>query len=174
MGEIEILHKKLKRNSFKFHHEISTDGVAMSILYSRRASVGETKLPATGERDSKASRHSTITCPSRSIGLDPGKKNIITMVDCNGISLRYTTSQWNFKSRLTRYLHGHTQQEKRQTWHLQGRVSRLCTHSWKTIDPIDSWSTSGKRQLSTDQGQTNRGMGNSDCFASEEAAKTGY
>ena len=43
--------------------------------------------------------------PSKCTGLDTGKKNIITMVDGDGISLKYTctTSQRNFKSRLTRY-----------------------------------------------------------------------
>ena len=42
--------------------------------------------------------------PSREVGLDPGKRNIMTMTDKEGISIRYTARQKQFESGLTRYL----------------------------------------------------------------------
>ena len=40
---------------------------------------------------------------TRTVGLDPGKKNILTMADSNGNSLRYTACQRNFGGKLARY-----------------------------------------------------------------------
>ena len=39
----------------------------------------------------------------RGVGLDQGKRNIVTMVCENNKRLRYTTAQRNFQSGLTRY-----------------------------------------------------------------------
>ena len=40
---------------------------------------------------------------SHGMAVDPGKKSIVTMVNKNGVSLRYTTRQRNFESGLKRY-----------------------------------------------------------------------
>ncbi len=72
----EILEKK-----YTFHQEISTDGVAVSILYSRTASPrfvrsneesgSNNKSSSSGTNDAKSNN-----LPSRSVGLDPGKNYI--------------------------------------------------------------------------------------------------
>ena len=95
---MHIVDKKL-RNGFKFHHEMSIDGVSASLLYSRPTSFYDTRSPTNQQRGVMEDSMR----PSKCTGLDPGKKNIITMVDGDRISLKYTTSQRNFESRLTRY-----------------------------------------------------------------------
>ena len=41
--------------------------------------------------------------PSKSVGLDPGKRNVATIIDEDGISLRYTSRQRAFESKLCRF-----------------------------------------------------------------------
>lgn len=88
-----------KTRKFKYHHEITTDGVAASLLFSREAS------SQTEEHLSFCKRRSSIACEEpvncyggRCIGLDPGKRNIATLVDENGVSLRYTSRKRNCES----------------------------------------------------------------------------
>ena len=89
-----------KSRTFSFHHELSTDGVAVSLLYSRVSVKGDKECPCDtgGEKftptscDGKKDRNLP---PGRTVGLDPGKKNILTMADSDGNSLRYTACQRN-------------------------------------------------------------------------------
>ena len=102
--------KKL-RNGFRFHHQITTDGVCVSILYSRQDPSGKSnKNKKTAVFTTECKPPQTEAIPSRDnhplskdVGLDPGKKNVATMIDSDGITLRYTSRQRLFESRLIRY-----------------------------------------------------------------------
>ena len=61
--------KKFARGGFNFHHKITTDGVSVSLLYSR-----STPSPDRCS-DEKCSRLQSGIFPSLEVGLDPGKKN---------------------------------------------------------------------------------------------------
>lgn len=101
-----------KSRNFSFHHELSTDGVAVSLLYSRVSARGdkecpcdtgrETSTPTSRDEDKKDKKDRNLP-PGRTIGLDPGKKNILTMADSDGNSMRYTACQRNFEGKLVRY-----------------------------------------------------------------------
>ena len=79
---------KKRLAGFSFHHEISTDGIAVSVLYSRPArQVKESK-----EKRRKSAEEENVPCSSQ-IGVDPGRKNIITAVDQDGRKLQYTSKQ---------------------------------------------------------------------------------
>ena len=94
---------KLKK--FRFHHEMTTDGVAVSLLYSREVQEKE------GKNASDFPKHPRVSepldeerYPGRHVGVDPGKSNLVTMTDSSGISLRYTCRQRRFEGKLPRYL----------------------------------------------------------------------
>lgn len=95
--------KKVKSMSrtFSFHYEITTDGVSSSVLFSRPRNAGDGKLAAPCRKRQRSPHAGVIS--ARSVGLDPGKKNIVTTVDSNGVSLRYTAQQRKFESKLSRY-----------------------------------------------------------------------
>lgn len=96
-----------KIRKFSFHHELSTDGVAVSLLYSRVSARGDGGHPydSRGESSSplQEDQNDRNVLPGRTVGLDPGKKNILTMADRDGNSLKYTACQRNFESKLVRY-----------------------------------------------------------------------
>lgn len=94
----------LKSRTFSFHHEITTDGVAVSLLYSRVSARGDKEHPHNSEEETSSSFLEDANDGSMPPGgLDPGKKNILTMADGDGNVLRYTACQRNFESKLTRY-----------------------------------------------------------------------
>jgi len=116
--KLELLNKKL-RGGWTFHHEMTTDGLAVSILYSK------TSIPCennTSEKDSNKSSDGTAY-PSRNVGVDPGKKNIVTLVDGDGNFLRYSSSQRLFESGLARYRA--VMSKKSQAWHRQDGIVTL-------------------------------------------------
>lgn len=59
--------------------------------------------PAQGLRALAFPNCCANTPPSRTVGLDPGKKNVLTISDLDGNTLKYTIRQRNFESKLTRY-----------------------------------------------------------------------
>ncbi len=80
-----------KSKSFSFHHEIMTDGVSASLLYSRP--IPTKSLEKSRRPESAVSLGNALHPPSRSVGLDPGKKNVFTMTEADGNTLRYTARQ---------------------------------------------------------------------------------
>ena len=128
---IDKLKKKFK--GFSFHHEVSTDGVAASVLLSRparRSLVMESKrrrVCQEAEGDEKL--------PRFMVGVDPGRKNVITAVDKEGRTLRYTSSQRTFESGLTRYRKViEREKNKKGISQIEAKLSRLCfrTVNWET------------------------------------------
>ena len=83
------------RRNYKFHHEIHTDGVTASLLFFSK----EGEL----QREKRKQKQCNDDPPSRSVGLDPGKKNMATITHENSITVQYSSRQRNFKSKLTRY-----------------------------------------------------------------------
>lgn len=48
--KMHIVDKKLRNSGFKFHHEMSTDGVSASLLYSRPTSFYDMRSPTNQQR----------------------------------------------------------------------------------------------------------------------------
>ena len=89
----QVLKMRL-RGKWNFHHEIKTDGVSACILYSRTEEPIQSKERIHDDKNDY---------PSSKVGIDPGKKNILYMIDEKGITLRYSTTQRKFETKLTRY-----------------------------------------------------------------------
>ncbi len=97
-----------KIKKFQFHHEMTTDGVAVYLLYSR-----EVEVKGKNNRGDHCKRpeSSEERYPGRR---DPGTKNLVTMTDTSGITLRSTCRQRRFEGKLPRYLRG-LEKEKAET-----------------------------------------------------------
>ena len=111
-----------KSRKFSFYYEISTDGVAVSMLFSRPK---ETRLTSLGK--------SSADYPRRQVGVDPGKKNLVTMMDENRVSLCYTCRQRMFESKMTRHQRLLEQEKSRPPGVLEEQAA-LSLHSRKTND----------------------------------------
>ena len=71
--------------------------------------------------------------PGRQVGVDPGKKNLVTMIDKDGVVLRYTCRQWMFECQLTRH-HRVLEVEKLKVPGLLAEERALSLHSRKSND----------------------------------------
>ena len=81
------------------------------------------------------------------VGLDPRKRNVATMSDSKGTTLKYTARQRNFESKLTRY-RGILAKEKEVRGMLPFEVE-LSNHSSKTNDESSFWDTWLRKRSST-------------------------
>ncbi len=82
-----FIRRKSVDSKFK-SFEMSTDGISTSLLYSREVTKIGKHAKVTQRKDPD---HSVL--PRTHVGVDPGKKNLVTMTDLKGISLRYTCRQ---------------------------------------------------------------------------------
>jgi len=129
-----------KSRSYAFHHEITTDGVSVSLLYSKpsspkakaKAKAKTEQVPETDDRDWEMQE---LSPASKDVGLDPGKRNILTMTDNEGISVRYTSCQKQFESGLVRYRHV-LEKEKRKVGIIETESNLSCRLS-RSNDPLE-------------------------------------
>lgn len=96
-----------KSRKYRFHHEIVTDVVVVSLLYSREeiqtVSTVCTDSKSNVQKGQAADEVTSCIPPSQTVGLDPGKKNVATRIDNRGVSLKYSSRQRAFESKLCRY-----------------------------------------------------------------------
>ena len=78
---------KLRNMDFSFHHEVSTNGVPISLLYFRMVPPSATDTDVSVSRkkrriniDDTVSSDTQLTLMGRRVGLDPGKQSIIIMI----------------------------------------------------------------------------------------------
>lgn len=137
------------RNGFTFHHQISTDGVSASILYSRpKSSSSKSRVVTTKgskSQQQQQQRHlqegneeETNEVPSKTIGLDPGKKNVATLTDADGVVLKYTARQRNSESKLVRFRRVLAKEKKAAG--IYKLEAKLSEHSHRTNDEVEFWS----------------------------------
>ena len=132
---LDRVNRKLRNAGFRFHHEISTDGVAISVLYSKEASRPAEESPLPKRPRTTRSNNVKDEEGGRKVGLDPGKKNIITMVCERNQKLRYTTAQKNFESGLVRYRK--TLLKEKRAVGVEAVETELSKFSHKTSNPVN-------------------------------------
>ena len=121
--DMRVVSKKLQNSGFKFHHEISTNGVAVSLLYSK------IKLPLEHKQHIPPA-----TLPGFKVGLDPGKRNIFVTTDKDGRTIKYSAAQRNFESRLQRYRSILSSEKKSNN--VEQHEDKLSKHCSRTNDRI--------------------------------------
>ncbi len=88
-----------KFKTFSFHHEISTDGVSVSLLYSSEVKAEpRAKMGDVPEKTSIEAPDTSVHTRTH-VSVDPGKRNLVTMIDAEGTVLRYTCRQRMFESK---------------------------------------------------------------------------
>ena len=83
--------------------------------------------------------------PSKCVGLDPGKRNVATMIDTDGITLKYTSRQRLFESRVVRYRQV-LEMEKRRAG-IDALEAKLSEHSARTNNLVEFFSYLAAKKL---------------------------
>lgn len=94
-------HRLFKNKYYTFHNEITTDGISCSLLFIRKDCKGEenkNKQINSVDYDyisiEELDKQQLDNLKSRNIvGLDPGKRSLVYMMDGQGNKLQYTASQ---------------------------------------------------------------------------------
>jgi hypothetical protein len=94
-------HKLFKNKHYTFHNEITTDGISCSLLFIRKDCKGEeNKNKQINSEDydyisiEELDNQQLENLKSRNIiGLDPGKRSLVYMMDGEGNKLQYTAPQ---------------------------------------------------------------------------------
>jgi len=98
---LDMKHRLFKNKHYTFHNEITTDGISCSLLFIRRDCKGEeNKNKKVNSEDydytniEELDTQQLENLQSRNIiGLDPGKRSLVYMIDGQGNKLQYTAPQ---------------------------------------------------------------------------------
>ena len=98
---LNLKHKIFKNKNYQFHHQIQTDGISCSLLFIRKDLKDKkwgSKVATIPEQEfhniEDLAKEQLDELKSRNIiGCDPGKRNLVYMIDENGKKLQYTAPQ---------------------------------------------------------------------------------
>jgi len=98
---LDLRNRIFKNKHYQFHNQIQTDGVSCCLLFIRKDLKDKkwgSKVPTLQEQDfhtiEDLSKEQLDTLKNRHIvGCDPGKRNLVYMMDKNGKKLQYTAPQ---------------------------------------------------------------------------------
>jgi hypothetical protein len=98
---LNLHHKIFKNTHYQFHYQIQTDGISCCLLFIRKDLKDKkwgSRVPTLPEQDfynieDLPKEQLDILKPRNIIGCDPGKRNLVYMVDENGKKLQYTAPQ---------------------------------------------------------------------------------
>jgi hypothetical protein len=100
-GLLDTKNKIFKNKNYQFHYQIQTDGISCCLLFIRKDLKDKkwgSKVPALQEQEfynieDLSKEQLEKLKPKNIIGCDPGKRNLVYMVDENGKKLQYTAPQ---------------------------------------------------------------------------------
>ena len=98
---LNMKHKLFKNKHYTFHNEITTDGISCSLLFIRKDCKGEeNKNKQVNSEDYEYISIEELDKqqlqnlkPRNIVGLDPGKRSLVYMMDGQGNKLQYTAPQ---------------------------------------------------------------------------------
>jgi hypothetical protein len=107
---LNMKHRLFKNKHYTFHNEINTDGMSCSLLFIRKDCKGEdNKNKQVNSEDyeyiniEELDKQQLENLQSRNIiGLDPGKRSLVYMMDGQGNKLQYTAPQRKKESMVKR------------------------------------------------------------------------
>jgi hypothetical protein len=105
-GLLDMKNKIFKNKHYQFHYQIQTDGISCCLLFIRKDLKDKkwgTKVPVLQEQEfynieDLSKEQLEELKPRNIVGLDPGKKFLVYMVDENGKKLKYTESKRKIES----------------------------------------------------------------------------
>ena len=100
-GLLDMKNKVFKNKHYQFHYQIQTDGISCCLLFIRKNLKDKkwgSKVPVLQEQDfhnieDLSKEQLEELKPRNIVGCDPGKRNLVYMVDENGKKLQYTAPQ---------------------------------------------------------------------------------
>ena len=100
-GLLDMKNKVFKNKHYQFHYQIQTDGLSCCLLFIRKDLKDKkwgSKVPVLQEQEfhnieDLSKEQLEELKPRNIIGCDPGKRNLVYMVDENGKKLQYTAPQ---------------------------------------------------------------------------------
>jgi len=98
---LDLRNRIFKNKNYQFHNQIQTDGISCCLLFIRKDLKDKkwgSKVPTLQEQEfhtiEDLSKEQLDTLKHRNIvGCDPGKRNLVYMMDKNGNKLQYTAPQ---------------------------------------------------------------------------------
>jgi hypothetical protein len=98
---LDLRNRIFKNKHYQFHNQIQTDGISCCLLFIRKDLKDKkwgSKVPTLQEQEFHSiedlSKEQLDTLKNRNIiGCDPGKRNLVYMMDKNGNKLQYTAPQ---------------------------------------------------------------------------------
>ena len=110
----ETRHGAFKKKGYSFHSQIQTDGVGVSIIFSK-PKVKTPKIPKS-EEEPEFYYLEDVNVPQNKkiVGIDPGKSDIIYCIDENRETFRYTANQRRFETGAKKYRKYMYENKKRQ------------------------------------------------------------
>jgi hypothetical protein len=105
---LNMKHKLFKNKNYTFHNEITTDGISCSLLFIRKDCNGEENKQINSEAfefisiEELDKQQLENLKPRNIVGVDPGKRSLVYMMDGLGNKLQYTASQRKMESMARR------------------------------------------------------------------------
>ena len=98
---LNLQHKIFKNPNYQFHYQIQTDGISCCLLFIRKDLKDKkwgSKVPTLPDQEfhnieDLSPEQLTALKPRNMVGCDPGKRNLVYMVDETGKKLQYTAPQ---------------------------------------------------------------------------------
>jgi hypothetical protein len=98
---LNLKHTIFKNKHYQFHHQIQTDGISCCLLFIRKDLKDKkwgSRIPVLSEQEfhnieDLSSEQLETLKPRNIVGCDPGKRNLVYMVDETGKKLQYTAPQ---------------------------------------------------------------------------------
>ena len=98
---LNLKHTIFKNKHYQFHHQIQTDGISCCLLFIRKDLKDKkwgSRVPVLSEQEyynieDLSTEHLDGLKPRNMVGCDPGKRNLVYMVDETGKKLQYTAPQ---------------------------------------------------------------------------------
>ena len=98
---LNLKHTIFKNKHYQFHHQIQTDGISCCLLFIRKDLKDKkwgSKVPTLPDQEfhnieDLSLEQLTVLKPRNMVGCDPGKRNLVYMVDESGKKLQYTAPQ---------------------------------------------------------------------------------
>lgn len=113
---LNLQHKTFRNKNYHFNYQLQTDGIGCSLSFIRKDLKDKKykqKIPKIEDDDKKYEKVEDLSLEELEllkdknvIGLDPGKANMVFMIDEKGSKLRYTAPQRRMekKSKTNRYI----------------------------------------------------------------------
>ena len=137
---LNLQHKIFRNKHYQFHHQIQTDGISCCLLFIRKDLKDKkwgSKVPTLPDQEfwnieDVAKDQLDALKPRNIVGCDPGKRNLVYMVDESGKKLQYTAPQRKRESKQK--CHQRILLQERKKNGIVEKETHLSLHNSKSVN----------------------------------------